>query len=503
MRSAERSGGVLAYKWVVLINTTIGVLMSALDSSITTIALPSITRSLHASVAESMWMLMGYQLVITALLLPVARVADMKGRVRSYNLGFAIFTLASVLCGLSQTGTELVVFRLIQGAGAACLFANSTALITDAFPDAQRGFALSINQMAANTGFILGTILGGMLTEFFGWRYIFFINVPFGVFAGLWAFLKLHEIVAPERSARFDIGGMTAFPLGMASLLAGLTFVVMGRAGQAATNGLIAGGLVLLVVFLLIERRVAYPMMDLALFRIRLFWAGNASLCLNALARGSTMFIMSWYFQAVLHDSPLLSGLKTLPMVVAMMGIAPVAGRLSDRFGSRGLSTVGLLCTLVAQAGIATFPVGVAYLPLAAALALLGLGNGLFNAPNTRAVMSSVPPNRRGVAGGVRTLFNNSGRTVAIAMAMVLLSTVMSYSLLTQLFTGAGGSAGLDNLAFMDGLHRIFLLGAAFSAAAVICSSLRGHEAAPGKPPVAPAGAAASAEARLSPSSTS
>jgi EmrB/QacA subfamily drug resistance transporter len=477
MRTSEGNRDLLAYKWVVLINTTIGVLMSALDSSITTIALPNITRSLHASVPESMWILMGYQLVITALLLPFSRVADMKGRVRSYNLGFAVFTGASVLCGLAQTGTQLVIFRLLQGIGAALLFANSTALITDAFPTAQRGFALSINMVAANSGFILGTVLGGILTEFFGWRYVFFINLPFGIFATAWAYVKLHEIVAPERAARFDLGGMLAFPLAMASLLVGLTLVVMGRAGQALTNGLVVAGVVLFVLFLGIERRVSSPMMDLTLFRIRVFWAGNASLCLNALSRGATMFIMSWYFQAVLGDSPLLSGLKTLPMVVTMLGISPVAGFLSDRLGSRWLSTLGLGCTLAAQAWIVTFPVDIPYGLLAAALAVLGIGNGLFNAPNTRAVMGSVPPNRRGVASGVRTLLNNSGRTVAIAVSMVFLSTTMSYGLLTELFTGAGtGSSALDTLAFMAGFHEIFLFGAVVSALAIVCSSLRGAE---------------------------
>jgi MFS family permease len=357
------------------------------------------------------------------------------------------------------------------------LFANSTALITDAFPSSQRGLALSINQMAANCGFILGTILGGTLTEFFGWRYIFFINVPFGIFASAWAYVQLHEIVAPERTARFDIGGMLTFPLGMTSLLAGLTLVVMGQGDTPATLALILSGVVLLAVFLYIERHVVMPMMDLTLFRIRMFWAGNASLLLNALARGATMFIMSWYFQAVLQDSPLYAGLKTLPMVVAMLAIAPVAGRLSDKLGSRGLSTIGLLCTLVAQAAIVTFPVHVNYVLLAIALAVLGLGNGLFNAPNTRAVMSSVPPQRRGVAGGVRTLLNNSGRTVAIALSMVILSMSMSYGVLTSLFTGASsGAAGLDQLAFMDGFHRIFLVGALFSLLAIICSSLRGAE---------------------------
>lgn len=483
MRTATAGKGRLEYKWVVLVNTTVGIVMVAVDSSILTIALPNITRSLHASVVESMWIVLGFQLVITALLLPFARLADMKGRVRLYNIGFALFTLASVLCGLSQTGGQLVLFRLVQGIGAALIFANSTALVTDAFPTWQRGFALGINMMAGTSGFVLGTVLGGIITEFLGWRYIFFINIPFGIFATAWAFLRLHEIVEPERTAQFDIGGIVTFPLAIASILGGLTFVVLGRAGEPVTIALLGIGILLIVVFVLIERRVHQPMMDFTLFRIRLFWAGNTSLLLNSLARGSTQFILSWYFQAVLRDSPLIAGLKLLPMIATMIVVAPIAGRLSDRFGSRGLSAIGLACTLVAQLWMITFAVTVPYALLAAALALLGTGNGLFNSPNSSAVMGSVPANRRGVAGGMRTLLNNTGQTLAIATAMVVLSTVMSYQLLAGLFTGAArGSQSINGQVFMQGFYKVFIFSAAISAIAILCSSLRGTERKEGKP---------------------
>lgn len=500
MRTVSPSNGRLEYKWVVLINTTVGIVMVAVDSSILTIALPNITRSLHASVVDSMWIVLGYQLVITALLLPVARLADMKGRVRLYNIGFAIFTLASVLCGCAQTGPQLVLFRLIQGVGAALIFANSTALVTDAFPTWQRGFALGINMMAGTSGFIFGTVLGGVITEVLGWRYIFFFNIPFGIFATLWAFLRLHEIVEPERTARFDIGGMVTFPLAIASILAGLTFVVLGRAGEPVTTALLGGGILLFLVFVLIERRVRQPMMDFTLFRIRLFWAGNASLLLNSLARGSTQFILSWYFQAVLRDSPLVAGLKLVPMIATMVVMAPVAGRLSDRYGSRGLSAVGLGCTLVAQLWMMTFAVNVPYVHMALALALVGAGNGLFNSPNSSAVMGSVPPNRRGVAGGMRTLLNNTGQTLAIAIAMVILSTVMSYQVLAGLFTGAErGSQSINGLIFMQGFQKVFAFSAAISAVAMICSSLRGTERKEGKPTTAPVEAARLAERTIQP----
>ena len=483
VRTFTTASRLLEYKWIVLINTTIGLFMGALDSSIVTIALPEITHSLSATVVETMWVVMGYQLVITALMMPFSRLADMKGRVGPYTLGFAVFTIASGLCGFAQTGSQLVFFRLVQGVGSALLFANSTALVTDAFPTSQRGFALGINSMVGISGFILGTVIGGVLTEFLGWRYIFYINIPFGIFATTWAFLQLHDIVEPERKAKFDICGMLAFPLGIGSILAGLTVIVQGRTDDPITKVLLIVGIVLLAVFGVVERQVAQPMIDLNLFKVRLFLMGNISLLLNALARGSTMFIMSWYFQSVLEDSPLVAGLKLLPMIGAMVLLSPISGRLSDRFGSRSLSTIGLACALVAQIWLITVPVTVSYSLLGIALAMLGIGNGLFNAPNTNAVMSAVPPNRRGVAAGTRMLLNNTGQTMAIAVAMVTLSMVMSHDLLNGLFTGVeDGGHTVDGAAFMRGFHLVFAFSAVTSVIAIFCSSLRGSEQKPGSP---------------------
>lgn len=467
----------LDYKWVVLINTTVGVVMSSLDGSILTISLPSIMHSVNASVVEVMWMVMGYSLMTTALLLPLARLADMKGRVKLYNLGFAIFTLSSGLCGFSQTGTQLLAFRLVQAVGAALLISNSTALVIDAFPDWQRGTALGINMLAGTTGFLAGTILGGAITEFVSWRYIFFINLPFGLFATIWAYVKLHEMVEPERNAKFDIGGMVTFPLGIASLLAGFTFIVLGRWGDATTNLCFALATGLFAVFYVIERRVAEPMMDLDLFRIRMFWTGNSSLFLNTLSRGANAFIMTWYFQTVLNDPPLIAGLKLIPLTATIAILSPLSGRLSDRIGSRWLTTPGLIVSLGAQLWMATFPVSVSYVYLATSFVLLGIGNGLFQTPNTSAVMSAVPSHRRGVAAGSRNLLFNTGQTMAVAVAMVILSTRMSYSTLVELFSGtSAGAQAVDSAAFMDGLHKVFFTGAMLTTVAVVFSALRGKE---------------------------
>ena len=467
----------LEYKWVVMINTTLAVFMASLDNSILTISLPDILRSINATVVEIMWVVMGYALINTALLLPFARLADMKGRVKLFNLGFAVFIAASALCGMAQTGPQLVGFRLLQGVGAAFLLSNSVALLTDAFPAQERGAALGINMMAATTGFVTGTIAGGVITQYLGWRYIFFINVPIGAFAAVWCFLKLREIGAVDRQARFDAGGMISFPLAITSILAALTFVTLGRWGQAQTNLLFAAGLALLVAFAFLERRVAEPMMDLQLFRIRMFWAGNMALFINALARGSTMFILSWYFQTVIEDPPVTAGLKLLPMATVMALSAPLAGRMADRFGSRWLATVGLCGNTVAMFWMATFPVNADYTLMAICLVLLGLSNAFFNAPNTSAVMAAVPAQRRGVAAGTRSLLLNSGQTMSIALTMAIVATAMSYQTLVALFAGSADAAhGLDSAAFMDGFHKVFFVSALLSVVAIVCSMLRGQE---------------------------
>ncbi len=475
--SAFRGRRPLSYKWVVLINTTVGVVMSSIDGSILTISLPNIMRSINASVVEVMWTVMGYSLVMTSLMLPFARLADMKGRVRLYNLGFLVFTLASALCGFAQTGGQLVIFRLIQGVGSALLISNSTALIIDAVPDRERGAALGFNMMAGTTAFVAGTVVGGVITEFVSWRYIFFLNLPLGIFATTWAYLRLHEIVEPERKAKFDIGGMVTFPLAVASLLAGFTFIVLGRWDEPATKLLFLSSAVLLLTFVQIERTVAEPMMDLELFRIRVFWAGNASLFMSMLSRGANQFVLTWYFQALLLDEPLVAGLKLIPLSITVAVFSPIAGRLGDRFGSRWVSTFGLCGSLLAQIWMATLPAGAPYQHMLLAMILLGAGHGFFQTPNTVAVMSAVPSNRRGVAAGSRNLLFNTGQTMAVGVAMVILSTTMSYKTLVAMFAGtARGGAALEVNSFMDGLHHVYLVAAILTGGAIVLSALRGKE---------------------------
>ncbi len=458
----------------VLINTTIGSLMASLDGSILTVSLPTIARELHTGVGLMLWIMMGYTVVITALLLPFGRLADTHGRVRMYGLGFIVFAAASALCGFAMSGVFLLVSRLVQGVGAALLWSNSQAILTDAFPHQGRGFALGINQVAALTGSVGGLLLGGLITATLGWRWIFFVNLPIGAFGALWTFTSLHEIASIDRGEPFDTHGMVLFVGGILLVLLGLTVVIGG--GGPAVPWLIGSGLVALIVFALYERHSRSPLIDLRLFSIRIFTFGNASLFLNALARGALMFLMTFSFQGLRGASPLVAGLMMLPLTIAIMVIGPISGRLSDRLGSRELSSGGLVVTAVSLAILAQEPLTGSYLPIAFALLLAGVGNGLFNAPNTSAVMGAVPPDRRGVAASTRTLLFNAGQLFSLALSFTILSTAMGGGRLAGFLAGMSTqAASIGHAAFAHGLEEAFTLSTILSLVAAVLSALRGR----------------------------
>jgi EmrB/QacA subfamily drug resistance transporter len=458
---------------VVLINTTIGALMASLDGSILTVSLPTIARELHTGVALMLWIMMGYTVVITALLLPFGRLADLHGRVRMYGYGFIVFTVSSALCGFAWDARALLIGRMIQGVGSALLWANSTAILTDAFPDRGRGYALGINQVAALTGSVGGLLLGGVITATLGWRWIFFVNLPIGALGAVWTFTALREVATTDQAEGFDTAGMVLFVGGLVLLLLGLTEVIQGT--TAAVPWLMAAGAVALAAFVGVERRAVAPLVDLTLLKIRVFLFGNAALFLNALARGALMFLLTFAFQGFNGDSPLVAGLKILPLSFAIIVVGPIAGRMSDRIGSRELSFAGLALSAVAlamlaESGLADYPL------LAVGLVLAGVGNGLFNSPNTSAVMGSVPPDRRGVAASARTLLFNTGQLFSMALSFTILAGVMGPGQL------AGFLAGLDvdvkqagHVAFQHGLTEAFLLSAAISAVAAVLALLRGR----------------------------
>ncbi len=461
------------YRWTALVNTTVGAFMSSLDGSILTVSIPTIAVSLHTGVALMLWIMMGYTVVITALLLPLGRLADLKGRVRFYLAGFIIFTVGSAFSGLSQDGMMLLGGRIVQGVGAALMWSNSTAILTDAFPASHRGMALGINQVAALSGSLGGLLLGGIITSTLGWRWIFFLNLPVGVFGALWTYTSLREIGTRAEAEPFDYAGLALFTAGVVSLLLAITEIVQGTHGWIVPALFVLGALSL-VTFAWQERRAAGPMMDLALLRIRAFTFGNTALFLNALARGALMFLLTFAFQGVLGATPLEAGLMLVPLTAMILISGPISGVLSDRLGARGLSSTGLIVSAIALFAMAEVPITGPYLPVAIVLAVAGLGNGLFNSPNTSAVMGSVPADRRGVAASMRSLVFNAGQLFSTALAFAIVSSAMGASQLTRFLAGITIRAENANAAFTTGLREAFLLSAALSVVGVVFSLMRG-----------------------------
>jgi EmrB/QacA subfamily drug resistance transporter len=461
------------YRWVALTNTTIGAFMSSLDGSILTVSLPTIAADLHTGVGLMLWIMMGYTVMVTALLLPLGRLADLHGRVRFYLLGFWIFTVGSAMSGFAWSGTALLVGRLVQGTGASLLWSNSMAILTDAFPPTQRGLALGINQVAALTGSLGGLVLGGVITSALSWRWIFFLNLPVGVFGSLWTYTSLREIGRQAEPEPFDYLGLSLFTGGVVAILLALTEVVEG-AGRALVLGPMVAGLALLAAFVPVERRRQGPLMDLSLFALRAFSFGNLALFLNALARGALMFLFTFAFQGLLGATPMQAGLMLLPLTATILVTGPISGALSDRLGARGLATAGLVLSAVALYLLAHIPVTGPYPPLALTLVLAGLGNGMFNSPNSSAVMGSVPPDRRGVAAAMRSLVFNAGQLFSIGIAFSIVAAAMGSADLTRFLAGAAIGDGRQHAAaFAQGLSRALLLSAALSMVAAFLSFLR------------------------------
>ncbi|MGD0248431.1 MAG: MFS transporter [Candidatus Limnocylindrales bacterium] len=433
------------YRWIALSNTTLGILMAGLNGSVVMIALPAIFRGIGVdplAPGESdylLWILVGYTLVTATLLVTAGRVSDMYGRVRLYNAGFAIFTVGSILCFFVQgqgnaAAVQLIVFRLIQAVGGAFLMANSAAILTDAFPPDQRGFAMGINQIGMLTGTFVGLLLGGVLAEV-DWRAVFLVSVPFGLFGTAWAYLVLHETATIRKHQRIDIPGNVLFAVGLTLVLVGFTYAIQPYGGSSMgwgnpwVVGELVGGLALLAVFVLVERRMPDPMFRLELFRIRMFTAGNLAGFFSSLSRGGLQLVLIIWLQGIwlpLHgfrfeDAPLWAGILMLPMTVGFLIAGPLSGHLSDEHGARYFSTGGMLISAAAFVGLLVLPADFDYVPFAMLLFSLGIGMGTFAAPNTASIMNSVPPEHRGVSSGMRATFQN----VAMSLSMTLVFTIV------------------------------------------------------------------------------
>ena len=424
-------------KWITLSNTTVGTFMALLDSSIVLVSLPSIGRQLPgADPAVLLWVVLSYNVVTTTLLLSFGRLSDMYGRVRLYTAGFAVFTLGSAISSLALSGDQLLAGRIVQGIGAGFLASNAAAILTDAFPAHERGRALGLNQVAAISGSILGLVLGGILTTTLGWRSIFWVNIPIGIFGTVWAHRQLREVHPREVGARIDWAGNITFGVGLTLTLVGVTLGALDGWTDPWLLAALVPGPVLLAAFVYVERRVAQPMFDLGLFRIRTFVAGNVAALFAGLARGAFTFVMVFYFQGILQDSALRAGLLLIPLSVAFAITGPISGAVSDRTGARYLGTAGLSLSVVGFALLVDFPANGPYPLLALAMVLLGVGQGMFASPNRAEVMSSVPPPRRGIAAGTGTTFLNAGTLGSLTIGFSVMAMVVPRTTLQSVFSG-------------------------------------------------------------------
>jgi EmrB/QacA subfamily drug resistance transporter len=447
------------YKWVVLSNTTLGMLMATIDISIMLIALPDIFRGIHIdplSPSNSfylLWMILGFMVVTSVLVVSFGRLGDMFGRVRMYNLGFVVYTVFSLFLTITwMSGTAaalwLVIMRLFQGVGAALLIANSTAILTDAFPENQRGMALGINQIAGISGSFIGLILGGVLAPI-QWRLIFLVSVPIGLFGTVWAYKMLKEI--PRKVDRsIDWTGNVTFAIGLIAILVAVTYGIQPNGGHAMgwlspfvlTSAIL--GVLLLAVFCRVEAKSPDPMFRLALFRIRAFTAGSISSFLASLGRGGLMFMLVIWLQGIwlpLHGydfarTPLWAGIAMLPLTAGFLIAGPLSGYLSDHFGSRPFATGGMLVAAASFAMLELLPVDFSYWGFGSLLLLNGLAMGAFAAPNRAGVMNSLPPQHRGVGSGMNSTFQNSGQVLSIGVFFTLMIIGLSAGLPAALLHG-------------------------------------------------------------------
>jgi EmrB/QacA subfamily drug resistance transporter len=447
------------YKWIALSNTTIGILMATINSSIVLIALPDIFRGIKLDPLRPenssylLWMIMGFLVATAVLVVSFGRVGDIYGRVRMFTLGFAIFTVFSLLLSVTwMTGSSaalwLIVMRVGQGVGGAFLFANSSAILTDAFPHNQRGMALGVNAVAGIAGSFIGLVLGGLLGPV-DWRLVFLVSVPVGLFGTVWSWFKLEER-GIRRPARIDWWGNVTFAVGLVLVLVAITYGIQPYGGHTMgwTNPRVLGamgtGLVMLAIFVVIELRTADAMFRLSLFRIRAFSFGNIATLLASLGRGGLMFVLIIWLQGIwlpLHgygfsQTPLWAGIYMLPLTVGFLIAGPVSGLLSDRFGARPFATGGMLIAALAFFLLEQLPVDFDYRQFAALLLLVGIGMGLFASPNQAGIMNSLPPDRRGAGAGMATTFQNSAMVLSIGIFFTLMILGLAGSLPSTLNHG-------------------------------------------------------------------
>jgi EmrB/QacA subfamily drug resistance transporter len=465
------------YKWITLSNTTIGTLMASLDRNIVIIALPTIASDLHTSFFTLTWIVLVYWLVTASVLLNFGRLSDMFGRVKLYNIGFAVFTLGSGLCSISQTGEQLILFRIIQAVGAAFLFSNSAAIITDTFPENERAKALGLNQTAIVLGSVLGLVFGGFLDTYLGWRSIFWINLPIGIFATLWSHAKLKELGTISKE-KIDWLGNATFAAGLFLILLGVTFSAFKFINLFVTILAMATGTSLLVLFAFIEKRVTRPMFDLSLFKIRVFTGGHIAIFLNALARGAFTLIMSFYLQGPsMKLNALNAGIYLIPVSIALASFAPLSGWLYDKYKLRMSAALGLLISSIGFFLLIRIGLTTSFYQIVLPLFLVGAGMGIFASPNRASIMTSVPIYRRGASAGISTSFVMTGNAFSIGLVFLIMTNVIPLHAAEQLSSSSFGRSSQFSAAevgkFLTSVRWIFFVSAIMMLVSVIPSVLK------------------------------
>ncbi len=467
------------YRWWALSCTSLGMLLAATNSGTLIIALPDLERSLHTSLLALVWVILAYLIASTVLVLSAGRLSDLFGRKNAYIGGFVVFAAASLGAGFAANGDQLILWRVLQGVGSAFLFANSAAVVTDAFPREQLGVAMGANTMVAAVGLVLGPVLGGALVNI-SWHLVFWFNVPLALAGAAWAAVVLRELAKQDGERGLDLAGTVTFVVGLTALV-----LAVSRGGLSGWDGAIviigfALAAVLLPAWVLIERRGRAPMLDLSIFSDRMFAAASVATFINGLVRFALMFIFVFYFQGAQGDSPLTAGLKLSPLAIGMLVASPLAGRYADRHGSRALAAAGMLITALGLALMTRLGVGSAFVESAIALAIVGIGSGTFMSPNTAAMMGAVPAERRGVAAGARTVLQNTGAILSIAFVLAVVTAAVPKTTLFRIFSGLGHGLARAKLApFIDNMHVALWAMVAATLIGAVVSLLRPAHRAP------------------------
>jgi EmrB/QacA subfamily drug resistance transporter len=466
-----------SYKWWALSCTSLGMLLATINSGTLIIALPDLERSLHTSLLELVWVILVYMIASTVLVLSAGRLSDQFGRKRAYILGFLLFAFASFGAGFAGNGTQLILWRILQGIGGSFLFANAAAIVTDAFPREQLGLAMGTNTMVAAVGLVIGPVLGGALVAI-SWPWVFWFNVPLALAGCAWAGLILRELSRRGEDTTFDTAGTITFLVGLTGLVFGISKGGLSSWTSPAVIGGLVAAAVLLPAFVLIERHQRAPMLDLSIFSNRLFSAAAAAAFINGLSRFALMFLFVFYFQGVQGNSPILAGIKLAPLAIGMLIASPLAGIWADRRGSRGMAVLGMLVSATGLALMTTLERDTSYWASGTYLFVAGLGSGMFMSPNTAAMMGTVPAQRRGIAAGARVLVMNTGAVISIAFVLAVVTSAVPKDVLFEVFSGLANHISTTQLdPFISNMHTaLWCLAAASIVGAFVAAARPSHE---------------------------